>query len=96
MIIDTSKQGIEKFMGKTESLIMQYVWKNGSMTVKEFCLQYKDFHPNTITTIANRMVKKNLLKKEKGIKSFRYTSVKSETLFISDIKKELQSLLKQL
>lgn len=66
--INLNKLELNKYFGKTELKIITFLIKHQTMSVDEFKnskLNSSNLHANTITTIANRMVKKKYLKKLK-------------------------------
>ncbi len=70
-----SGSGLEKFFGKLEAEVMEIVWENNPITIKRvihFLNKKHAYAYTTIMTIMNRLVKKNVLHREKKGHSFIY------------------------
>jgi len=62
------------------------------MSVAEFTKHTKTLHSNTINTVANRMILKGILKKERGIRHHRYFAIVTPSILQSQIDEAINSL----
>jgi len=80
------RQGLEKFLGKLESEVMETIWLSGSMTVKRtmyFLNKNNDYAYTTVMTVMNRLSEKNILKRDKVGHSFLYSPTMNKKEFLS-------------
>lgn len=83
-----SNAGMQKVFGELESQIMEYIWEHQQSTVREVCDAMKgekNLSFNTVMTVMNRLVEKNILCKQKQGKSFVYSAVISEKEFSGSV-----------
>ena len=91
-----SGSGLEKFFGKLEAEVMEVVWSNPPLTIKRalhFLNKKNSYAYTTIMTIMNRLVKKNILKRDKKSHSFVYTALISKKDFLEHAAEEIVSSL---
>ena len=83
---DPHADGLTVFMGATEALLMELVWKQGTMTVKRaLSLINTESKPayTTVMTVLNRLVEKQLLKRTKNGRHYVYSTTISRDDFLS-------------
>ncbi|UCD94519.1 MAG: BlaI/MecI/CopY family transcriptional regulator [Candidatus Zixiibacteriota bacterium] len=90
-------KGLEKFMGKLESELMQIIWASGPMTVKRALYHINKEHKyayTTVMTVMNNLVRKSILTREKKGHSFVYSPAMDERQFLKTAtRKVLASLM---
>ena len=77
--------GLAKFLGERESEVMDIVWKEGCVTVRDVCdklCQRQEYSFNTIMTIMNRLTAKGLLIKKVENATFCYQATVNKNNFI--------------
>lgn len=97
--LNLNQEGLESILGKLESLILRLIWQYESVTIREL-LGYlknreKNYSFNTIMTVANRMVKKEILRKEKGLGQYRFSMVEDEILLKARINEFIHKYLEK-
>jgi len=90
-------KGLEKFMGKLESELMEIIWANGPMTVKRalyFINREHKYAYTTVMTVLSNLERKSILKREKKGHSFVYSPAMEKREFLKlATQKVLSSLL---
>lgn len=98
--ININKTGLTLFLGDLEAIILELAWIHKRVTIREFCRlmesRNKKLSFNTVMTVANRMVKKELLKKEIGVKEYFYSPAEDKEVFTKRIQQLIASQLKNL
>ena len=93
--IRLDEQGMEKFLGELEAKIMECVWQNSRVTVREvrdtLASRAKDISFNAIMTIMNRLVEKGLLKKGQRQGIYSYEPLMSKQKFSRVMAKDIIS-----
>ncbi len=77
-IFRPGKRGIGQVMGDLEKGIMEYLWKHGKAPVKdvyEFLSSEKKIAYTTVITVMNRLLDKNILKREKSGKVYIFEPI---------------------
>lgn len=75
--IHLSEVGPQKVLGEVESQIMDLIWRDGQLTVRQvrdsLATNYKEISFNAVMTIMNRLIDKKLLLKkcQKGINVYQ-------------------------
>ncbi len=85
-IFRPGKKGIDQVLGDLEKEIMEYLWKHGRVTVKEvyeFLSSGKKIAYTTIITVMNRLVEKNILRREKSGKLYIFEATVDEEKYKS-------------
>jgi len=86
------KRGLNRFLGELEKDIMEILWKNGRLSVKEVwieLLKSKKMAYTTIMTVMGRLAQKGLLLKEKEGKSYYYTPKYKKDEFMDKVSREV-------
>lgn len=86
------KTGFKKVFGDLEADIMKIVWKSEEVTVREVYEELrlkKKLAYTTVMTIMNRLVEKNLLRRESRGNAFAYTPTISENEFANQVVSEV-------
>lgn len=77
----SSEEGLEKFFGELELAIMEIVWEQATVTVRDVLTtlraQGRDLAYTTVMTIMGRLVKKGWLATDKEGRAYRYQAVRS-------------------
>lgn len=98
--INLTKTGLALFLGDLETMILELAWIHKRVTIRELCrlLESRDkkLSFNTVMTVANRMVKKELLKKEIGAKEYFYSPAEDQEVFQKRIVKLITDKLKKI
>lgn len=91
------KTGLKKVFGDLEADIMKIVWKSKEVRVRDVFEDLrleKNLAYTTVMTIMNRLVEKNILKKEASGNAFVYSPTISESEFTTLVVSEvLEGLL---
>ncbi len=94
---DPHKKGLRKILGDLETEIMEIVWANGEITVREVYEQLKtrrEIAYTTVMTVMSRLAEKGLLKKIKEGGAYLYRAAASRDEFTqSSVKKVISELL---
>ncbi|NIO17789.1 MAG: hypothetical protein GTN70_12570 [Deltaproteobacteria bacterium] len=72
------KKGIQQILGELEEEVMDFLWEHGRVTVKEVFEVFssrKKIAYTTIITVMNRLVEKNILKREKSGKFYIFEPI---------------------
>ncbi|WP_293446421.1 BlaI/MecI/CopY family transcriptional regulator [Persephonella sp.] len=83
--------------GDLEEKVMEFLWENGSGSVREVrqYLGEDKFAHTTVMTVMDRLYKKGILKREKEGKGYRYYPVISREQFETEVaKKVVKDMLK--
>ena len=85
-----NSRGITKILGELEAEIMEIIWQQKISTVREICnhlsrARKKALSFNTIMTIMNRLVEKNLLEKRGGENCYEYKPKLTKKEFLDNI-----------
>ncbi len=92
-----AKKGLRKILGDLEADIMEVVWANGEVTVREvsdFLKRRREIAYTTVMTVMTRLADKGLLRKVKQGNAFIYQPVVSKEEFTkSTVKKVISELL---
>lgn len=94
--IKLDAKGLAKFLGERESEVMDIVWDQGCVTVREVCdtlCEEREYSFNTIMTIMNRLSEKGLLSKSQDGATYCYTATQEKRSFI---KHAIRTVLKSL
>lgn len=92
--INLSSRGIAKILGDAEAKILDILWENGSLSVRDVVTQLRTKnHPlsfNAAMTILNRLVAKGILRKERSQSAesrevFLYSARESRTPFLKRV-----------
>ena len=93
------KIGFKKVLGDLEADVMQVIWRNNEMTVRDVYEQLrleKKHAYTTIMTIMSRLAEKGLLKKKPLGNAYIYSSVVTESEFAKMVVSEvLDSLMEE-
>lgn len=98
-VINLNGKGSQKVLGELESKVMELLWQEGDLTVRQardmLAKQHKDLSFNSIMTIMNRLVEKDLLKKKDQEGLYLYTVKVSKKDFSKSVAKNIfTSILK--
>ncbi len=95
--INVDKNGSPLVLGELESLIMNILWELNDATVQDVRKKLSGkrvYSFNTIMTVMNILVDKELLKKDMKVKPYSYSpKVSKENLFESVTKKIVKALM---
>ncbi|MBS4201594.1 BlaI/MecI/CopY family transcriptional regulator [Bacillus sp. FJAT-49732] len=87
-----NESGLNRFFGPLEAKIMDILWSNDEMTIKDVQQvldQEKSMNFNTVMTVMNRLVIKGILQKRTEGRSYLYKPVQSRVEFLSTQSKEM-------
>lgn len=88
-----TKEGLTRVLGSLEAEIMEIIWQHSSpVTIRdvwEEILPHRDISFNTVMTVMNRLVKKELLNRERGENSYLFRPVKMRKDFLEEISHEV-------
>ncbi len=94
---DPDKKGLRKILGDLETDIMEIVWADSEITVREVYEQLKaqrEIAYTTVMTVMSRLAEKGLLKKIKEGAAYLYRATSSREEFTqSTVKKIINELL---
>ncbi|MFJ7934678.1 BlaI/MecI/CopY family transcriptional regulator [Sporosarcina sp. NPDC096371] len=91
-----NESGLNRFFGPLEAKIMDVLWNDVEMTIKEVqqvLEQEKLMNFNTIMTVMNRLVDKGILQKRTEGRSSMYKPVQSRIEFLNTQSKEMTNEL---
>lgn len=67
-----------------EYLVMQIIWREHASSAKEIIIALNnDWHPKTVNTLLNRLVKKQVLEFEKEGRSYRYKALIEQESYVN-------------
>ncbi|HVP06359.1 MAG TPA: BlaI/MecI/CopY family transcriptional regulator [Candidatus Acidoferrum sp.] len=84
---DPEATGTAIFLGPTEALLMDLLWKHQNLTVKQALYHLggnAELAYTTVMTIMNRLVEKGLLTRTKERRNFVYRPVTDRKTFFAD------------
>ncbi|WCK53266.1 BlaI/MecI/CopY family transcriptional regulator [Aneurinibacillus sp. Ricciae_BoGa-3] len=87
-----NERGLNRFFGPLESKIMDVLWNGSEMAIKEVQLkleQEKAINFNTVMTVMNRLVDKEILEKRIEGRTSLYKPVLTKQTFLENQSKEL-------
>lgn len=91
-----NESGLNRFFGPLEAKIMDILWNDVEMTIKDVqqvLEREKSTNFNTVMTVMNRLVDKEILRKRTDGRSFLYKPVLSREEFLSTQSKEMTNEL---
>jgi predicted transcriptional regulator len=91
-----NESGLNRFFGPLEAKIMDVLWNDVEMTIKDVqqvLEREKSTNFNTVMTVMNRLVDKEILCKRMEGRSFLYKPVLSRTEFLTTQSKEMTNEL---
>ncbi|QCR33693.1 BlaI/MecI/CopY family transcriptional regulator [Lysinibacillus sp. SGAir0095] len=86
------ESGLNRFFGPLEAKIMDILWYQEEMTIKEVQTLLEKEKPtnfNTVMTVMNRLVEKGILQKKPVGRSSYYKPIQSREEFINNQSKEM-------
>ena len=87
-----NENGLNRFFGPLEAKIMEIIWNNEEMTIKDVqrvLEQEKMTNFNTVMTVMNRLVEKGRLQKKSEGRSSVYKPVQTRIDFLNAQSKEM-------
>lgn len=91
-----NESGLNRFFGPLESKIMDILWNESEMTIKDvqqILEKEKPTNFNTVMTVMNRLVEKRILQKRAEGRSSLYNPVLSRAEFLNTQSKEMTNEL---
>ncbi|MFJ7825625.1 BlaI/MecI/CopY family transcriptional regulator [Psychrobacillus sp. NPDC096623] len=91
-----NESGLNRFFGPLEAKIMDILWNDVEMTIKDVQQvldKDKMTNFNTVMTVMNRLVEKGILEKRAEGRSSLYKPVQSRVEFLSEQSKEMTNEL---
>ncbi|MEK3978839.1 BlaI/MecI/CopY family transcriptional regulator [Psychrobacillus sp. FSL K6-2836] len=91
-----NESGLNRFFGPLEAKIMDILWNDVEMTIKDVQQvldKEKMTNFNTVMTVMNRLVEKGILEKRAEGRSSLYKPVQSRVEFLSEQSKEMTNEL---
>lgn len=91
-----NESGLNRFFGPLEAKIMDILWNDVEMTIKDVQQvldREKMTNFNTVMTVMNRLVEKGILEKRAEGRSSLYKPVQSREEFLSEQSKEMTTEL---
>ena len=91
-----NERGLNRFFGPLEAKIMDILWNDVEMTIKEVqqvLEKEKTTNFNTVMTVMNRLVEKGILQKRPKGRSSLYKPVLSRSAFLNTQSKEMTNEL---
>ncbi|WP_419960952.1 BlaI/MecI/CopY family transcriptional regulator [Psychrobacillus sp. BM2] len=91
-----NESGLNRFFGPLEAKIMDILWNDVEMTIKDVQLvldKEKMTNFNTVMTVMNRLVDKGILQKRADGRSSLFKPVQSRVEFLSEQSKEMTNEL---
>jgi predicted transcriptional regulator len=79
---------VDKFLGALEAQVMDYLWREGSGTVRDLVEHLARTHPvayNTMLTVMTRLNDKGLLTRELEDRTYRYRAARSREEFLGEM-----------
>jgi predicted transcriptional regulator len=98
IVFRPSCDGLEKFFGKLEALIMETIWAHHPLTIKRaqyFLNKNHEYAYTTIMTVMNRLVEKKYLTRLKKGHSFSYAPTMSRDEFLELASERIINSLQQ-
>ena len=92
------EHGLSKVLGFLEAEVMEVVWAAQDASVRDICESFKKkkaYSFNTIMTVMNRLVEKNLLEKKSVRGAFVYHATVAREQFLHQVTKSVVSALVQ-
>ncbi|WP_211747371.1 BlaI/MecI/CopY family transcriptional regulator [Paenibacillus sp. Marseille-Q4541] len=86
------EQGLNRFFGPLEAKIMDVLWNEDELSIKEVQVKLEEdkaLNFNTVMTVMNRLVEKGLLVKSLQGRTSKYRPVQSREVFMDTQSKEL-------
>lgn len=86
------EQGLNRFFGPLEAKIMDVLWSEEELSIKEVQLRLEEEKAlsfNTVMTVMNRLVEKGLLMKSLQGRTSKYRPIQSREAFMDAQSKEL-------
>ncbi len=90
------ESGLNRFFGPLEAKIMDILWSNNEMTIKDVqhaLEKEKTTNFNTVMTVMNRLVEKGILQKRAEGRCSMYKPVQSRNEFLDTQSKEMTNEL---
>ena len=90
------EEGLSKVLGTLEADVMEEIWTQGDISVRQVCdslCKKKSYSFNTIMTIMNRLVDKGLLKKQRKGSMFMYRAAVERMDFLQEVTKSVVGAL---
>jgi predicted transcriptional regulator len=84
--------GLNRFFGPLEAKIMEILWNGNEMSIKEVqqtIEKEKEINFNTVMTVMNRLVEKNILQKRLEGRTSFYKPIKTKEEFIDEQSRKL-------
>ena len=84
--------GLKRFFGPLEAKIMEILWNGNEMSIKEVqqtIEKEKEINFNTVMTVMNRLVEKNILQKRLEGRTSFYKPIKTKEEFIDEQSRKL-------
>ncbi len=91
-----NESGLNRFFGPLEAKVMDILWNRDEMSIKEvhqILDQEKQVNFNTIMTVMNRLVDKNILQKRTAGRSSLFKPIQSRVEFLNMQSKEMTNEL---
>lgn len=91
-----NESGLNRFFGPLESKVMDILWNGDEMSIKEVQQtldQEKPVNFNTVMTVMNRLVEKNILQKRTAGRSSMFKPIQSRDEFLNMQSKEMTNEL---
>lgn len=91
-----NESGLNRFFGPLEAKIMDILWNDVEMTIKDVQQvldKEKMTNFNTVMTVMNRLVEKGILEKRAEGRSSLYKPIQSRVEFLSEQSKEMTNEL---
>ncbi|MGR9047614.1 BlaI/MecI/CopY family transcriptional regulator [Halobacillus faecis] len=88
----TNEKGLNRFFGPLEAKIMDVLWRGNEMSIKQVKEKLENDQPtkfNTVMTVMNRLVDKEILEKTTNKRKSYYKPVLTRDEFINNQSKEL-------
>ena len=86
--LNPEKKGLQKVLGELESLIMEFAWDRGEVTVREI---YEELYKSrglaytTVMTVMSRLAVKGVLERHKARAAYVYRPVQSKQDFTKGV-----------
>ena len=93
-----NEKGLNKVLGELESEVMKTIWRMNVATVREVCddlakKKKKRLSFNTVMTIMNRLLKKEILTRKMEGGSYRYSAQQTKETFLASVSSEVMESL---
>jgi predicted transcriptional regulator len=87
--------GLMRLFGELEARIMDIIWDLSEGTIQDVCDRLGEVNYLTITTVMNRLVYKNVLRRWRVGKAYYYAPLQRREEFIRDVSQQVvHSLIK--